>query len=318
MKKYQTPNRNLVKMTSILFLCFSVSVEIHAQFQITENKDLEELAQGKKLNAYEIEYGVIFTINEEMASFLTKQLTQAASNFEEAFQSVVGKHYLFDGPAMEADFQTKLMNLGYEFGLPWPASFIYKSELAQNKIDNLTDEKSHNYAIGHELGHLYLINEIYKGSNGSYGSIAPDWLDEAAALMHNNAYSKKALLSELRPEKSLSVHELIQKQHPLPNNSEIRKRVNEARQTGISGAINVRIDNKKTATETRMFYMNVLSFIEFLRFKTGSYKVIGEIAGADEQGIAFEKWLKKNGEKFGLPVTIDELDRLWVVYKLEN
>ena len=309
-------------LTCILMLSFSGFSQKSATKAVSLTKaektdKIIELEKSLNATVYKSNYGFIISNNKTTAEFMANQYYKAYTNFVKYFLNKPPIGAIIDSPSISNEDINILRDLGVKFQLPFPISVIFNTEKSQKKIKTIEDPSSHNSAIDHELGHLFLINSFMNWQNGSdgYGGPAPDWLDESAAILNENEYLTKTRRDDFYSMGHYSLKELVNIKHPVPstNKAELAKKIQELRAQAKNGsmAANIKIDDKQSQLEIKKFYSNVRMFIDFLKSKTKNPQVFNSITEHLSQGHDFENWLSKNHKIFGLKATIEELNQDW-------
>lgn len=321
----RTINAIFSKIILIYFLMcsvfgFSQKNEMTAVTLVKAEKTVKVIELEKSLNAtvYKSNYGLIISNSETTARFMANQYYKTHNNFVKHFLNKPPLGALIDSPSISNKDINTLSQLGVKFQLPFPISVIFNTEKAQKKIKTIDDPSSHNSAIDHELGHMFLINSFMNWQNGpdGYGGPAPDWLDETAAILNENEYTTRKRRNDFYAVKQhYSIKELINVKHPVPstNKAELAKKIQELRAQAKNGsmATNIKIDDKQSQFEIKKFYSNVRMFIDFLNSKSSNPKIFYSITQHLSNGYDFEDWLAKNYKTFGLKPSILELNDEW-------
>jgi len=183
-------------------------------------------------------------------------------------------------------------------------------------------------ALAHELGHLW-FHATFEGSAETtseggtlrYGSSAPDWIDEMAAVLAENdelTASRRAGLADLAAGSGdaglYPLAEYLTMPHPVmtaPNREQI------VGQPGSDGGSRVQIvgrgDGDAMAGRRTMlrFYTQSRGFADYLIEETGDPRVFLSIARALSGGERFDQWLAREGAARHLPTSVDALARDW-------
>lgn len=165
--------------------------------------------------------------------------------------------------------------------------------------------------LAHELGHLYLIHVFWPDADAQadtqhYGSPAPDWLDEMAAiLMEDEAMTtqrRRQLRDMLRnnPERILPLEAFFHTHHPLAELA-----------TRSKNRVTVTIINDKAIEGEAGFYLQVRALADFLIERGQSPTIFASIAEAFAKQQSFADWLNANGQRYGLPNNMTELEKHW-------
>jgi hypothetical protein len=166
----------------------------------------------------------------------------------------------------------------------------------------------------HEIGHALFASVYFPKSlaSGGYGTPAPDWLDEAAAIGLENselgALRRAGFTSKSSPV-CTPVRSLFSLQHPH-------------RPNGRGGRVTVRVsvgtprsDSAKSEDDIGAFYARVRGLLDFLATLPPEY--FSTMADKVSSGLAIEEALPVARERAGLgPLSLNELQReysAWLV-----
>jgi len=180
--------------------------------------------------------------------------------------------------------------------------------------------------LAHELGHRLFAAEIWpeRGAQGrNYGTTAPDWLDETAAILLETADDTKRrrkLFSALaNADNVLLLADFFEAKHPSLTNKKIADAIdkarNKARETG-SDPVTVRVTLRAprlTWDNPAAFYAQTRAFVDFLLERTGEERVFLEIAEHLEAGGDMGSWLAESAtaRAAGLGPDLPALERQW-------
>ncbi len=173
-------------------------------------------------------------------------------------------------------------------------------------------------AIRHEIAHLLFMHAVWPSSAGrgeQYGGDAPDWLDEAAAVVAESAgmtEARRQAFRELaRSGRTIPLEEYLRMEHPVFAGGDFQALVDRARaQAEAGGAAVVSASLPAERLElARAFYSQTRGFTDYLMQQTGDERVLAKIATEMRRGADFEAWLATSGVESGLPVDIQVLER---------
>jgi len=198
--------------------------------------------------------------------------------------------------------------------------------------------------VTHELGHLLFRQSYWPGGwgekgnpDGQYGSPAPDWLDETAAVLHEDEaltadrrkqfasiYNDRATgtsLEAMSKAKLIDLPTFLTQEHPLNRRAhaamKLAKERGEMPSTGgvlqLSGA-----EAKAIAEDGILFYLQARLFADFMFTQTGDPKVFHSIADLISGGGDFGVWLQKKGKKHRVATDIPGLHRQWMAWLEET
>lgn len=190
----------------------------------------------------------------------------------------------------------------------------------------------------HELGHLLFTAAFWPEDRGApgqrpnhYGGPGPDWLDEAAAIVMEDAPTadqRRRQFSALMKGETVAaigpldgrpilvdLAGLLSREHPG------LARLNDPSamppmQGGPGGAaVGVTYTPagagpRRGALDT-VFYIQIRVFVDYLVAKSGRPAILAEIAEAMASGQAMDDWLRVAGAAHGLPASVAALDADW-------
>ncbi|WP_374132983.1 hypothetical protein [Sphingomonas sp. 28-62-20] len=180
--------------------------------------------------------------------------------------------------------------------------------------------------IQHEFGHLWFMLDFDglapRASKSGYGSTAPDWLDEmAAVLVENDAITTKRRsdlkMALRRPGGSRleTQSRLLQRDHPMP-------RIANGKVGSVAVTIRADATNDAAAALEREtvsdFYIQARGFADFVIASTHDDMVFGKISVALSRGQSFERWLSENGAQIGLSDSLPGLEIQWRAWLVEQ
>ena len=233
----------------------------------------------------------------------------------------------FDGPqqnqamqAMEAQFRQQIKEQLIQSGQDASAASIEKILAKFRKSLNLNNSATQGLSlttpsiIAHEIGHQFFIHGIWSSyaveSETQYGSTAPDWLDEAAAiLMEDEAHTtsrRDIFRSALQTQAVFSPSALFKAIHPQAKSQMLLEAKANARNNanGVSISIQPSGDGDHS-----LFYAKVRVFLDYLASRTTNATYMRSISLHLKSNGTMESWLEAYGSDFGLPDTLSMLDR---------
>ncbi|HEV7352721.1 MAG TPA: hypothetical protein VGN74_06290 [Brevundimonas sp.] len=175
--------------------------------------------------------------------------------------------------------------------------------------------------ISHELAHLWYIDAYWRGSRlqwDGYGSPAPDWVDEAAAILSEPA----PMAAELRerffaswaaasPEDRVAAGGIAH----LPGLLSARRSGHRAAPDASAAGGNA----EQAGVTVRLAPGNPVSqpsqirlLADYLMEATGDPYVFARITEGLVGGATFEQWLADQSAYPQLPRNVDELQRRWM------
>lgn len=179
-------------------------------------------------------------------------------------------------------------------------------------------------ALRHELGHKWLIAdrwprldeaEAVSRTDSHYGGPAPDWLDETAAVLMEDAAMtarRRDLFGAIRRgvepgERVVALAEFVTMDHPLA----ARVRTQIDRKPGASVMVVSGEEASRLAAGSRAFYAQARVFADYLIERSGRPDVFAAIADAAADEQDFASWLGRHGADYRLPATLPALERDW-------
>ena len=217
----------------------------------------------------------------------------------------------------------------YNITLPWLFESNEKRDSnadysSGSQLKYYTRSNSRNYYIIHELGHMiftrYVMNNKYKF--GEYASVAPDWLDESAAIVFEktsvaerrrnefyrhfiteNIYALPSYLSIKRSsskrEGSSSVSVSLEGKHIVANTStNLGNTELGVPNATVSPPIIFWNENRKEKItlydgyENNLYYAQSRVFIDYLLVQSNNLCLLADIGHFIAKGNTFEDWLK--------------------------
>ena len=190
-------------------------------------------------------------------------------------------------------------------------------------------------SVAHEMGHL-LFNSYFDGAERAstdgmvrYGSRAPDWLDEAAAVaLENDALTRRRYASARTAfeadGKALAIplQTYLTMEHPsLRAAQAMRGRGGEGAKATMLSGDEAQAFLEASGGDPEVFYRQSRLFIDYLVETSGDPRILYAIAQAYRDGGDLAGWLAKSGGVNGLPTTLEALDtefEAWTRAKLAN
>lgn len=186
--------------------------------------------------------------------------------------------------------------------------------------------------LPHEVGHLWFTHAFWPTAGQSdedvrhYGGPGPDWLDELAAILmedapttdRRRAQMQQLLRGEVVPtigpvagrDILLDLKSFLSRAHPALTRVQTAP-PNLPAGGGIALVYTPAGSGPSAVVQERLFYIQARGFADFLIEKTGRATVFADIAQALADGRTFEDWLSTDGAVLGLPQTVDGLDHVW-------
>ncbi|GAA0384689.1 hypothetical protein GCM10009093_09530 [Brevundimonas terrae] len=311
-------------------------------------------------------YGVALAPSAEHAANLARNARDAEGRFATHFALPIAPYVVFSIPPVPP--RQALNAAGFHTVLPWPApqaidGSIRERVTAQTREFaagmNMSAEQTEQVIaralsqlptpeslaaidagmMPHELGHLWTHQAFWSASDHAqdentprhYGSPAPDWLDEAAGILledaptanQRRAHFKTLMAGGFVPAVGandgapflLDLEGLLSRQHPGLDRA--APALVQARQSG--GVAVSFTPASQTASgppngKETLFYIQIRAFADFLIQTSGRPTIIADITKAISQGQTFENWLATQGPAHNLPASIPALQQAWAAY----
>lgn len=181
--------------------------------------------------------------------------------------------------------------------------------------------------MAHELGHLWYIETFWKDAQDGdgYGSPAPDWLDEAAAVLMERdglTEARRAAFHKVWAEnpRAEAVSALMAEVHPAFASGASATALTDGPATG-SGPRVVSMSGeefqRRTGTDINAaaaFYTRVRAFLDFLETTTGDHAALVRLTVHLRNGGTVEQWLAQDpaGRQMGGSTSAaDQAFKVW-------
>ena len=176
------------------------------------------------------------------------------------------------------------------------------------------DQNSLRHEIGHAMYAAAFWPDAAAGSDQRYGSPAPDWLDEAAAILMEHPESQGARAGEFiaaaqaSPDSIPSLIGFLEMEHPVlaPRLMQQLERGGRS-ESGIRMAVSQDMDASGLVT----YYGQSLLTGMFLIEASGDPLILATISAAIADHVPFPDWLAENGSSHGLPSALEPLQAAW-------
>ena len=193
-------------------------------------------------------------------------------------------------------------------------------KISKNQIvDHLSRHGSFNRAISHELGHLLFTKYLMlnKYTPGEYGSDAPDFIDEMAAIAFEDGYlsdrRRRVFFKEFENGQIFTSSGLLKVRRGMGSLPTLSKdNVTEQNIDFWSEATQTVIEGKYHPGKNELFYAQTRVMLDYLIHKTEEECVIADIGNTLVNGGTFKEWVNKSQLKV---LNLEELDQdffLWV------
>lgn len=181
------------------------------------------------------------------------------------------------------------------------------------------DDAGYESTLRHELGHSMFAATFWPGDQAApgerYGSPAPDWLDEAAAMLmeadlHLGRH-EASFLEVLRttPEHIPTLSGFLEMEHPMTAEARagLLARGGQESDSGVQVMAPTGLDS----TRVTKFYGQSIMFANFLIESSGDAGILGPISTALAEGSSFVEWIETAGPQHGLPASLEGLAAEW-------
>lgn len=283
----------------------------------------------------------------------------ASQKFEVTFKTPASKIVIVPGGSISAEQNAAFKAAGYPASLPW-ISAADKAKLRESSIRKQVEAQTKNLpeavraaamaqalgavkggakndqaqfvqdgAFAHELGHLWFI-QAFKPVGATpekghaYGGWAPDWLDETAAVLMENATlneKRRESFARLAFEETIPLQTFLTMEHPAVKAASgmINSLPSEKMQSELSGSRAIVLSGKEAeeflknsgGNRTADFYAQTQVFSDFLLSFTGDTGLYVSLTQALLEGASFGSWLMSAGADWGLPTSMAALESEW-------
>lgn len=275
-------------------------------------------------------HGLAYADSEEEASGAARALSDAAQRFAGYFGRAPTGALVLSAtldPLVAREFAR---THGLEFAQVWlPASAnramteraLRQSGMARAQIQRAlagaaTEDES---TLRHEVGHAMYAALYWPNATGTrdarYGSPAPDWLDEASAILMEGPESQAKYaamflgVTRRNPRSTPSLAEFVASEHPVRSAALARALARGPKST--SGVQMVTVGGSEDFPGLDTFYGQSLLLGYFLTETSGDTRILAPISAAIADGATFEDWLAREGEGHRLPASMDALETAW-------
>lgn len=307
----------------------------------------------------ETPHGVALAMDQANAAALARHASAGEVRFQTYFAQGIAPYAVTSSPT--ALDRGALETAGFVHVLPWPdpeafdqarrqgieaaaRQFASSQGLSAAQADQMVARALANGGteggkaaldagmLPHELGHLWFTQAFWltagQGDEGvsHYGGPGPDWLDELAAILledapttdRRRAQMQQLLRGEVVPtigpvagrDTLLDLKGFLSRAHPALARVQMTP-PNLPAGGGVALVYTPAGGAPSAAAQERLFYIQARGFADFLIDKTGRATVFADIAHALADGRSFETWLSTDGAVLGLPPTVEGLDHLW-------
>ena len=289
---------------------------------------------------------------DSIADPILETAHKGALSFHRYFGVVNAPIAIVPGGVISPELDQRLKIAGYEVSLPW-ISATDKKTLAESQIRQQVQEQTTGMspeqqeaiiksalariespsssnsmsdteqgALTHELGHLWFkaafksVDEEAVGEFG-YGSWAPDWLDETAAILLENEtlmQKRRAAFKTLPLTDFYPLEDFLKMEHPSLKSAEALTEEFGLKTGGGNRAIVLSGEKAEAFLKASKdsdpinFYRQVRGFADYVINATGNERIFATLAQHLGQGKSFETWLL---ETEGLPNDMESLNDDW-------
>ncbi len=147
-----------------------------------------------------------------------------------------------------------------------------------------------------------------------YGTPAPDWLDEAVAMLMEGPEAQArhvAMFIDVatrEPRRVPALSRFIGMEHPV-RSAGLAQALARGPKSGSGVQMTVSTDSDSSGLDT--FYGQSLLLALFLSETSGDPRILAPISTAIAGGTTFEDWLARDGTRHGLPDTLPALQAGW-------
>ena len=297
------------------------------------------------------EQGWFYAASEAEATGMADAARQAAAEFERYFQHAPSRGAVVSigsGGSISGARKSALEAQGAAWVLPWlgpddkrrlAASRIRRQVEAQlgagadvrvvdaavaQALDKLPggDNGTADSALRHEIGHMLLIRAFPiaggdatpQGNAHGYGGGFPDWLDETAAVLLEDAAmaggrrdSLARMLACGKQDRLSPLARFFSMEHPLAAIA------GQLLSGGSGNRVMMLDDERGRALGERGsdFYVQARAFADFLIETSGDPTVFGSIARTLAAGGDMDGWLAREGSRHRLPGNVAALQDAW-------
>lgn len=276
-------------------------------------------------------HGLAYADTQADAQMAAEAIEGAVTQFIAAFGRALPPGMLVLSSTFEGDQATRFArdhSLGFWQVWLSPADKRAQVEAVMRRTDPNPDanrvakvlghlQAQHLNTLRHELGHAQYRAAYWPNAesvDGQYGTPAPDWLDEAAAVrMEGEAartqyeHSFFAALRTASPA-ILPLAQFLAQTHPV-----VAQRQALMQSSGVQtqSGIQVMTMSGDGALAAGLFYAQSMLFADFLEQTSRQPHILGTISEAIAAGADFESWLADTGAAHGLPSDIAALQTAW-------
>lgn len=276
-----------------------------------------------------VPHGLAYADSEEEADRAARAITEAAQRFELHFARVPTGALVLSSTLDPTAAKAFADANGLAYAQVWlPADAqramseraMRQAGLDRARISRALASAADQDAITlrHELGHAMYAALYWPDAEGSlqvrYGTPAPDWLDEAAAILMEPAETQARHLASFvdaakaRPRTIPRLTDFLQTEHPVRSAALARAL---ARGQKSESGVQMLVTGDSGFAGLDTFYGQSLLLALFLAETSGDPRILVPISTAIAAGVPFEQWLASDGEQHGLLASVPALQTEW-------
>lgn len=170
------------------------------------------------------------------------------------------------------------------------------------------DKSAQPGVLAHELGHIWYILGFWADApqgDERYASPAPDWLDEAAAVLMEREAMTEARRAAFRRDwaaaaRSTAVSDLMSEVHPAFASGASIAKLTDGADTATEPVVMVMSGDefqRRTGTDigaAAAFYTRVRAFLDFMEAKTGDHQALVRLTAHLREGDTVADWFAQD------------------------
>ena len=272
--------RAIFAILSALYLCPPTLAQSSRPL---EPKGPMRMAAPTTPRAFETPHGWVITDSPRKAEWAKTGLDQTVALFQRHFDVVIGKGVIVE--TRYAGFVDTLVPGQRAWTLPWRTNAfdVDGHQASARRDEHHLDGVS---SLRHELAHAFFLAGVIPNlRKNQYGGDAPDWLDEAAAMivetdgvndMRRSAFNEQVCSGRLIPLDVFLVSE-----HPVFAAPKMHTMLAALRQRKLERPVMLEMRLSELGLDERAvrdFYAQASAFAQYLVTRTGDEKILGRIA----------------------------------------
>lgn len=172
-------------------------------------------------------------------------------------------------------------------------------------------------ALRHEIAHaLFLAFVIPNTRKPQYGGDAPDWLDEAAALIAETndvtALRRRHFADQVRAGRVPPLAQMLTDQHPVFAAPAVQRILGDLRKSAPTSPVLVQLTPAEAGIDRRAvadFYAQSRAIVDYLIARSGDVRILGRIAASIRETGDPLAWVETLEPRGTLPKAIDALNK---------